>query len=215
MKNLDGSSSTRFLCSSEWHLSRSNSFFAAVIYGFALKITKPIVPAPGSKPDPNADQKRRFFVSIPSMAEYFGADERTVRRTVHKLEREGFFVKLKEVPGESVSYRPVLHKEWAHKNPKCCLDYEEMPWADEAKDELAIWLFTASDGSMKCFPNFMRGLRKLGHSDDALREHFGAFYADDIPEKKGRFKRFMAYLRPLPVSESDRPAELVEEVTAQ
>jgi hypothetical protein len=93
-----------------------------------------------------------------------------------KLVRHGFFVKLKEVPGSSVSYRPVPHKEWEGKNPNCCLKKDENPWANEDKDALAVWLFAASDRTMKCFPNFMRGMRKLGHSDARLREHFVVFY---------------------------------------
>jgi len=186
VKNTNGSTSD-LLCSAEWHLSRSGVLFAAVIYGFALKIS---------------NKTGRFYVSIPRLAEYFAADDRAIRKAIHKLERFGFFVKLKEVPGKSVSYRPVPHDEWARKNPNACLEKLATPWDDEKKDELAIWLHAASDGTMKCFPNFMRGMRNIGHSDEALREHFTAFYASDSKEAKGRFKRFMRYLHSLPEEKS-------------
>lgn len=185
MKNTNGSSSFDFFCSSEWHLARSGSLYAAAIYGFALRLSS---------------TTGRFNVAVHKLAAYLDADPKAIRRAIHKLDRNGFFVKLKEVPGSSVAYRPVPHKEWAAKNPDCCLRKEENPWSDEAKDKLAVWLFGASDGTMKCFPNFMVGMRKLGHSDAALRDHFTAFYVSDGPEKKGRFKRFMKYLRDQPVN---------------
>jgi hypothetical protein len=184
VKNISGTSSFDFLCSAEWHLSRSGSMHAAVIYGFALKLS---------------NSSGRFNVSIHKLADYFDADPRYIRKAIHKLVRAGFFVKLKEVPGSAVAYRPVPHAEWARKNPDSCLVKVAMPWENEKKDQLAVWLFAASDGTMKCFPNFMVGMRKLGHSDAAVREHFEAFYASDGPDKKGRYKRFMKYLRSQPV----------------
>jgi hypothetical protein len=185
-------------CSSEWHLARLGSF-AAVVYGIALKITKP------NKNEP--DLPRRFWVSVPRLAEYFNRDPKTIRRAVHKLERAGFFVAMKAVPGESVTYRPVEHKEWASLHTGRCREKLATPWDDEVKDELAIWLHTASDGTMKMWPNFMRGLRKqaskLGYSDTDLRAHFTVFFAADNHVRLGRFKRFMQYLR----DQSERKAE--------
>lgn len=191
MKNTAGSTSFDFLCSAEWHLSRSGSMYAAVVYGFALMLSK---------------TTGRFYPSIPKLALYFNADDRAVRKAIHKLERNGFFVKLKAIPGQPISYRPVPHKEWAQNNPNCCLDKVAMTWADEEKDSLAIWLHSASDGTMKCFPNFMRGIRNLGHPEAAIRELFMEFYVNDEATQKGRFSRFMKFLRERPSVE--RAAEV-------
>lgn len=193
VKNTDGTTSFDFLCSAEWHLSRSGSMYAAVIYGFAQKLSK---------------QTGRFNASIPKLAEYFHADDRAIRKAIKKLVRSGFFVKLRAVPGSSVAYRPVPHKEWANKNPNCCLEMIKNPWSDEEKDALAIWLYAASDRTMKCFPNFMVAIRKTGHSEEAVRQHFQVFYAEDGNEKKGRFKRFLQHLREQPVQPLSKAASV-------
>jgi hypothetical protein len=177
-------SSFRLRCSAEWHLARFGNSLACPIYNLAMHL---------------AFRSGRLVLSVRTLAEYFHADYDTVARAIRKLEREGLFVRLRSEPGRPVAYRPVAHDVWKVTHPERCLEKVEMPWSEEQKDPLAIRLFAASDGTMPCYPNFLKGARNTGHSDDAIVAHFEAFYANDREPKKGRFGRFMSYLRRQPV----------------
>jgi DNA-binding transcriptional regulator YhcF (GntR family) len=169
-----------FTCSAEWHLARLGSRYAAPVYSFALHLSK------GSG---------RFYPSINSLAEYFDAHPRYIGKAIRKLEKARFFIELKREEGFPVSYRPVLHSEWRKSHPGCCLEKVQMPWQSEAVDSLVSRLHAASDGKLRLYSNFVRGLRNTGLSDDAIVAAFSEFYSVDSGPQLGRYARFMKALR--------------------
>jgi hypothetical protein len=183
-----------FHCSAEWHFARlqgKGRFFAATLYSFAFHLSK----STGS-----------FFASIPRMAEYFGVDERTVRKALHALEQTGFFELLAKPRGRPRQYRVVGHKEWASLRPGVCPQKEQTPWEDEPKDELGKMLYAISAGRFRPYPNFLKGMRRTGHSDLEIARHFRGFMKTYRPKNMriyamGLCKQFMSYLRSQPVVE--------------
>jgi len=177
-----------FYCTLVWHFSRMGKY-ESLIYNHAHQLT--------SKTPTN----RRYYPAIAKLAVYFGTGQKTIRRAVHNLEKQGFFFKLREERGKPIVYRPIEHKEWKGRFPGRCLDKIEMPWVAEIKDPLVGRLHAASDGRLKLYTNFVRGLRNTGHSDDAIVNHWQAFYELEHGKSiKGIYRRFMVHLRAQPVT---------------
>jgi len=189
VENLD------FLCSAEWHFAKLGKY-EALVYGHAMRLTM--------ARDKNGKQiPRNYHPAISKIAAYFGTSQRTILRAIQNLEKRGFFIRMRTAPGKSVSYRPVEHKEWAGRFPGQCLVLLAMPWTEEEKDPLVIRLHAASDGRLKLFKNFVIGMRRTGHSDDAILEHWENFYSNHGDKWKGIYGRFMAYLREQPITKNE------------
>jgi hypothetical protein len=194
IRQMENATSFKLYCSAEWHLVRIGADYAPVVYSYAMLLSK---------------NSGRFSLSIAEMAGYFGADPKSIRKAVRKLRKAGFLIKLREEPGRPIAYRPVHHMEWSKDHPGQCLEKVQMPWSGEEVDPLVKRLHAASDGRLNLFPNFVRGMRNTGHSDDAIVGHFESFYqALPLGSSKGIFGQFMKHLRtqsvvtPLPVEGS-------------
>src|SRR5262249_3128297 len=142
-------------CTSERHLGAvtgNGASLALAIYGFAFHLSK---------------TSGVFFASIPRLAAYLCADEKTVRKAVRLLVKTGFFEELYSAPGTSKRYRPVRHPDWQkkHGGEKACIDKgycvekTPMPWDDEELDKFGQRLHSISGGQYKPFPGFIKGMR--------------------------------------------------------
>jgi hypothetical protein len=180
---------THYHCSAEWHFSHlkgKGAHTASMIYTFALHLSK---------------KHGVFYASIPRLAEYFGVDEKTVRKALHLLVVLGFLEIARQEAGASVRYRPVLHSVWKTlpKNAGRCAEKSTMPWADEPQDRLAVDLHAISGGRFTTWPNVVKAMRKTGHSTEAIHGHFRAFVDFEQPTGKvwgdGFAGRFIKYLR--------------------
>jgi len=178
-ENLD------FFCTAEWHLSRLNKY-AALVYAHALHVT--------SKARRNG-QPPKYFPALTKIAAYYGADLRSIRKAVRELVKSGFFVKLKELPGKPISYRPVEHKEWAGRFPNRCLVKLEQAWSDIEKDDLVIRLHAASAGRLILRTNFVKGMRNTGLSDGEIETQWNVFDTAENSTGQHLYGRFMKHLR--------------------
>src|SRR5438445_9480081 len=108
---------TPYHCCAEWHLSKIRSSPAcALIYSFALRISR---------------TSRKFSCSAISVAEFFGLNEKTVRRAYRSLVAAGFFILLERGTFESNMYRVLTHNEWKEMNPHRCAVKAEFPCTGE------------------------------------------------------------------------------------
>jgi hypothetical protein len=174
-----------FHCSAEWHLARLGSY-AAVIYPLALHLS---------------NKSGIFSASIPTLAAYFQADERSIRKAIRQLADLGFFEIDTAERGASKRYQVVRHKEWSAKHPGHCTEKETMPWSDEPGDTLGVELSAITGGRFKPYPNFVKGIRKTGHSEAAIREHLRCFVRQYQPvgrQWSHGFAGFIKYLKSQP-----------------
>jgi hypothetical protein len=183
MDGINDFSSLR--CSAEWHIEKLGCKHALAIYQIALRV---------------AFKSGRFSVAYPTLATYFNAHERTIRRAVHGLREIEFFELLSREPGHPVVYRPILHKpEWMEKHPNACIEKIAMPWDGEG-DLLGRELFSLCDGRIKFFyPAVMKGMRSTGFSDLEIAAHMKRFRQVDVPTSEkwttGFIGRFVKYLK--------------------
>ena len=180
-----------YFCTSEWHFAEfkgKGAYYAPLIFGFALRMAK---------------TSGKFYCSIPRLQVYFRLDERTVRAALHLLVATGFFQMLSDESGKAITYKPIKHQEWAKLHPGRCPEKIEMPSWFGDQDPLGRALFAASSGNVTFYPNFIKGMRKTGHSDQSILGHWSAFLLVDKPTgkqwKQGIVGRFMKHLRAQPV----------------
>jgi len=104
------STPTAFHCSSEWHLSKLGKY-PALVHALILRVQT---------------EEKDFFGSNEQIAEYFDADEKTIRRILDVLADVGFVEVIDERVGQSTVRRALTHKEWAAKHPgRCCVKKEK------------------------------------------------------------------------------------------
>jgi hypothetical protein len=146
-------------CSADWHFARikgrGGPAYASMIHARAISISTSGV----------------FSASIPTLAAYFDADEKTIRATLRQLVDLGFLVVDAEELGATVRYRPVKHEEWRASHPGCCVEKETMPWSNEAGDPLGVMLHQISGRQFKAFPNQIVGMRNTGCGDAEIAKH--------------------------------------------
>ena len=119
----------------------------------------------------------------------------------------GFFEVLRREKGASVNYRPIHHRDWLLKRPGLCIEKDAMPWDGEAQDTLGPELHAISGHRFRVYPNWIKGMRKTGHDDAAIREFFRAFIAEYLPTGKqwafGLAGDFIKYLKTQPLLPSN------------
>jgi len=92
-----------FHCSADWHLTRLGKY-AAPVHSLALRV-----------------QQDDFFYGSPQqVADYFGADDKTIRNVFDRLNETGFFEEIEKRPGQTTIYRALCHTEWSAKYPGQC-----------------------------------------------------------------------------------------------
>jgi hypothetical protein len=136
-------------CSADWHFSRikgRGARYAAMIHARAISISTSGI----------------FSASIPTLAAYFDADEKTIRATLRQLVNLGFLEVDEKERGATVRYRPVKHEDWKASHPGCCVEKEVMPWSNETGDPLGRMLHQISG----------RQFRNTGCDDAEIVEHF-------------------------------------------
>jgi hypothetical protein len=178
------STASLFFCSAEWHfaqLSGPGARYAPLIHSHALHIAR---------------TSGIYSASVPNLAAYFGADEKSIRKALHILLALGFFEIVEEAPGSSVRYRPIRHKDWQPKNPGRCTAKQAGVWQG---DTLSAELYAISGQRFRTYPNLIKAMRKTKLSDDQIKEHFRMFATQEHSAghiKWGGFAgRFLKHLK--------------------
>ena len=179
---FDDSEYSTLLCSDMRHLARLPRY-AQAVYDVASRLSH---------------KSGQFSVSIPELARYFGAHQRSIHSAIHALVDHGWLEVIKAERGKPVVYRVIKHDEWAKAHPDQCVEKWEAPWTDDV-DRLAKDLFTMSAARIRFYPNMLRGLRNNGHSDEAIKAHFGKWWPSDTGGTRGAVRRFRSYLLAQPV----------------
>ena len=141
---IPDSSTSDYYCTAEWHLSRMKSKYAALIYAFALHLSR---------------RSGLFYAAQNRMAEYFGCSRRTIGIAVQELEAIGFFIRASKRRFRTVVYVVSDHVSWAEKNPECCTSKIEMVWSSEGP-ELGRRLHATSGGRLKFRPEQITYLKE-------------------------------------------------------
>jgi len=116
----------------EWHITKMKSTWALAVYNFALRISK---------------ESGVFFCSAVRLAEYFGCNERSIRRAYKQLLEAGFFELTDQVTYEPNVYKVVRHKLWAEKHPGQCPTKLSFAWSSECSRLVLIRLFQHAPSS--------------------------------------------------------------------
>jgi len=148
---------TAFLCDTCWHLPG----LAFRIYELARRVSH---------------RTKKFYPSLKSLAFYFQVSESTVQRA------KGFFEVLDEGPFISTVYKVLSHEEFVRKYPDQCCQKEVFAWSDDPRvDPLGQQFYARSGGRIKFRTSDMKGLRKLGLSDEQLLSEFERFFDQTWP----------------------------------
>jgi hypothetical protein len=173
---------TSYHCCEEWHLARLFPV-CAPLYSFARRISH---------------ESKIFVCSAINLADFFGYNERTIRRGLHALDEVGFFELEEQHMFCPTKYRVFDHKEWAAQHPGRCAIKLEYPWAGEG-DALGQRLWVESASRVKFAEFQIRNIRKLGLTEARVLMEFKTYM-----ERAGRFKKpknvpggFYLYLREL------------------
>jgi hypothetical protein len=172
---------SNFYCSSEWHLARLRCPTAALVYPFALRISK---------------NSGKFSCSAISVARFLDVHRTTVLRAYHQLSELGFFELLEYGRFDTNIYSVVLHSDWAERHPGRCIQKIQFPWSGEG-DPLAQQLYAASGGRVKFREFQIREYRKMGLDEAELVARFNEFRAGVGKYRQPRNVgfHFLKYLR--------------------
>jgi hypothetical protein len=151
---------SEYHCTAEWHISRMKSRWALAVYNFALRISK---------------ESGVFFCSAVGLAEYFGCNERSIRRAYEQLLEAGFFELTGQAPFEANVYKAIPHRVWAERNPGQCVTRLASPWSGEC-DQLGQKLWVVSGGRARFRPYQIKFLKRLGLSEEEIVSEFEAFW---------------------------------------
>jgi hypothetical protein len=167
-KRVPSKFSTIF-CNIEWHCFEAGTLSAATaaasIYHIAYRIHK---------------NSGTFRVGIPTMAEYLGIDDKSVRSAYHFLITKGFFVVLREVQGSSTEYAVVNHEEWAHAHPgKCCQKLD----VASTDDSLARALHGITGKNF--WQQYLTAIRRHGFNDEQIIAYAKGVWAAHRDNPKG------------------------------
>jgi hypothetical protein len=157
-----------YYCTAEWHVTKMKSTWALAVYELALKIS---------------EKSGRFFCSAVSLANYFGCNEKSIRRACKQLAEAGFFELTDQAFFEPNVYKPVRHKSWAEKHPGHCVTKLEFPWSGEC-NRLGQALWRASGGQARLGTYQVRFLERLGLSGEEIVSDFAAFWSRQSHSKR-------------------------------
>lgn len=127
--------STAFHCSADWHLAKLGKY-VALVHALALRVQ---------------GDDGFFYGSAPQVAEYFGADDKAIRKAFDTLTETGFFEEVEVREGQSTVYRALRHVEWAEKYPGQCAVKRERD-ADPARSTGRV-----NDEDLKANPTRSQG----------------------------------------------------------
>jgi hypothetical protein len=172
---------TNVHCGSEWHLARLHCPTAALVYPFALRISK---------------NSGKFACSAISIAAFLGAHRTTVLRAFQRLTEIGFFELLEYGKFDSNIYTVVKHRAWAEAHPGRCTEKTVFPWTGEG-DPLGQQLYAASGCRVKFKEFQIKEYRRLGLDQAELVALFEEFRAGIGRLRKARNVpfHFLQYLR--------------------
>jgi hypothetical protein len=160
---------TEYDCSIEWHLARLVPL-AALIYGFGSRISR---------------KSGRFFCSAGGLAEYFGYNEKQVRRAFDALVKSGFFIVLEKRPFTTTVYSVVSHQAWAALHSGRCAARLSFPWSAEG-EALGRDLYARSGGKLKFRPYQIGLIRDTGFDDARIGAEFCEFWRLQVRPKCGK-----------------------------
>jgi len=160
-----------FHCSAEWHLARLSKA-ASLIYNWSLRISK---------------KSRRFRVSPNQAAKYFKIAPRTAQLGYEQLKKVGLFelVESGKASGEVSVHKPLIHKEWAARNPGKCVAKIEFAWTPE-NDLLGQELFNMSDGRIQFKQFEIKRYRQFDLNDETVIKIFRAWYPKQKAEEEAK-----------------------------
>lgn len=170
---MKGDQFSEYYCTAEWHISRMKSRWALAVYNFALRISK---------------TSGIFYCSALRLAEYFGCNEKSIRRAHEELVGVGFLKLIDRPLFEASVYEPVKHKSWAEMYPGKCVTKREFPWSGDG-DQLGRDLWSVSGGQAPFMNHHIKALKKHGFSDAETISEFKAFWSSRRHSMKAdRFK---------------------------
>jgi hypothetical protein len=138
-------------CNVEWHAAHTDLLYAVSVYHIAKRVSK---------------DSDRFEVSQDTIAEYLGADIKSIRPCYQFWIDQGFWEVIQQRPGRSTEYHILDHAEWAARHPgKCC---EKLLHA-EGDDQLSRDLHGITGKTF--WPNYMTALRKTGFQDEQIKSY--------------------------------------------
>jgi hypothetical protein len=172
---------TSYHCCAEWHLAQLRCPTAALVYPFALRISK---------------NSGKFACSAISVAHFFGVHRTTVLRAYHQLCKIGFFQLVEYGKFDTNIYSVVQHRAWAGSHPGGCPEKTNFPWAGEG-DPLAQKLYGASGGRVRFKAFQIAEYRTMGLEEREIVKRF-----DEFQGRVGKYRQprnvgfhFMQYLR--------------------
>jgi hypothetical protein len=179
---------SNFHCCAEWHLARLQCPTTALVYPFALRISK---------------NSGKFACSAISLAGFLDVHRTTVLRAYHLLAEIGFFELLEYGNFDTNIYAVVLHRTWAETHPGQCPQKTEFPWTGEG-DPLAKQLYAASGGRVKFKAFQIAEYRKMDIDESKLIAMFNEFRSGIGRYRQARNVpfRFLEYLRGIRESEA-------------
>jgi hypothetical protein len=142
-------------CGSVYHLVRVTglgSDYVLPLYELSMRV---------------GEKSGRFFPRMTALASYLNCHPNQLYNAARLLVKCGFWVRLTNVRGKAVDYRPLSHKDWVveHGKTGCCVK-AEMPWDDEEQDPLGKALYGVTGGA-NFYPNVLKGWRNKSGLTDA------------------------------------------------
>jgi hypothetical protein len=148
-----------FHCCAERHLAQFKSPTAALVYPFALRISK---------------KTGTFSCSAISVGKFLNLHRTTILRAYKELTEFGFFELVYYGQFDTNVYAVLKHEEWAAKHPGQCVKKIEFPWTGEG-DPLGQQLWVASGCRVKFKEFQVTGFRKTGLPEDTIVALFKEF----------------------------------------
>jgi len=162
-----GQTEVAYHCCEEWHLARLAPV-CALVYCFARRISY---------------QSRVFVCSATNLSNFFGYNERSIRRGFDQLNEFGFFQAQERALFCPTKYKVLNHEEWAEQHPGMCAVKLEYPWAGEG-DPLGQRLWVESSCRIKFHDFQMQNIRSLGFTADEILGEFQAYLHQEGQCKK-------------------------------
>ncbi len=172
---------TSFHCCAEWHLAQLGSPSAALVYPFALRISK---------------NSGKFACSATSVGAFFGKHRTTILRAYHELTKVGLFELLEYGKFDVNIYNVLRHDAWAPKHPGLCAKKIEFPWTGEG-DLLGQQLYAASGCRVKFKEFQITACRKTGLPEETIVSLFTEWRdgVGKFRKPRNMFFHFLMFLR--------------------
>ena len=171
-------------------MARMQSRVAAIIYGFACKISH---------------ETGEYRASVERMAKYFSLSPKAVRSAHAELVETEWFEILERGNYSPTIYAPIReHKEWAEQHPGQCCNRVHEPWTTQV-DPIARYIHAKTGETVKPKPYHIRALRSLMvrsyDSEEQVMSAFDAFCTHCNGEPENLMVAFIRHYRLTKIAE--------------